>query len=212
MDGDGVESIDNSDPTDAATKKPLSLSSLRPNPDGQGAAPMSFGAIVTAQKAAKHLHSRMRAESFSTARKTAEKLLDSADFKNPSFTDSFIADGNNMKVAPDDGMPVARQRGTRLLAMKATQGSSTSFYLSTGKTGAWRPQRPARWTGVDYIISTRRGQALLLSSTAVLLVAGGAAIWCAVGGDKAGTATAGWWQALWISWGLFFDPGARSTR
>ncbi|CAE7265278.1 unnamed protein product [Symbiodinium pilosum] len=43
---------------------------------------------------------------------------------------------------------------------------------------------------------------------AVVLILSGAAVWSAVGGDENADHT--WEQSMWMSWGLFFDPGTQT--
>lgn len=68
----------------------------------------------------------------------------------------------------------------------------------------------ARWRDhpLDWLLSESLGQTALFAGTAVLLLGLGAFTWSMVGGND--DYDTSFWQSLWISWGLFFDPGTQT--
>ncbi|CAJ1451869.1 unnamed protein product, partial [Effrenium voratum] len=64
----------------------------------------------------------------------------------------------------------------------------------------------SRWR--DWLQGDAQGQLVSLMVGAVVLILSGSAAWSAIGGDE--NADSSWEQSLWISWGLFFDPGTQT--
>lgn len=60
----------------------------------------------------------------------------------------------------------------------------------------------------DWLQGDGRGQLVSLLAAAVLLIGAGTVVWSAIGGDE--NADPSWHQSLWMSWGLFFDPGTQT--
>jgi len=64
-----------------------------------------------------------------------------------------------------------------------------------------------RWRLADWVLGTQRGQFLSLAIVAVALNILGGAFWRLGGGNEIYDTT--WWESLWFSWGMFFDPGTQ---
>lgn len=60
----------------------------------------------------------------------------------------------------------------------------------------------------DWLQGDGRGQLVSLLAAAGALIGAGMVVWSAIGGDQ--NANANWDQSLWMSWGLFFDPGTQT--
>jgi len=65
----------------------------------------------------------------------------------------------------------------------------------------------SRWTMLDWLLGTQLGQLTALLVVAAMLICFGALFWLLTGGNADYNDT--WWEALWFSWGMFFDPGTQ---
>ncbi|CAE7489512.1 unnamed protein product [Symbiodinium microadriaticum] len=63
-----------------------------------------------------------------------------------------------------------------------------------------------RWQ--DWLQGEPHGQLVSLVVGAVVLILSGTAVWSSVGGDP--NAGPSWEESMWMSWGLFFDPGTQT--
>ncbi|CAE6963500.1 unnamed protein product [Symbiodinium natans] len=63
-----------------------------------------------------------------------------------------------------------------------------------------------RWR--DWLQGDPNGQLVSLVVGAVVLILSGTAVWSSVGGDP--NAGSSWEESMWMSWGLFFDPGTQT--
>lgn len=71
------------------------------------------------------------------------------------------------------------------------------------------PQRNTWWDHPgDWLLGTGIGQTFVLIGIGILLLGCGALTWSLVGGNA--DYDTSFWHSLWISWGLFFDPGTQT--
>ena len=69
----------------------------------------------------------------------------------------------------------------------------------------------SRHTPLTFLLGTLRGQFLVLLITAIVLVFSGAGFWIWVDcGTSCDSYNNDWSQAMWFSWGVFFDPGTQT--
>ena len=152
---------------------------------------------------------------------TAKLFSEDSFFEANAHKTTLIGLGSvsNMLVLHDDDdgpfkqraavAPLARdESGDMADAMLKHKGNRTRALLSD----RWRPHTPSRWPTLwDFLVGTGRGKFLLLGGIAVVLVGGGAVVWARVCGEnRSELSTAQFWQTLWLSWGLFFDPGTQT--
>lgn len=107
--------------------------------------------------------------------------------------------------------PLTRDRSGDMADQMLKDTGDTTHGLKRS-SDVWRPHTPARWpTTWDFLVGTVRGKTLLLCGIAVALVGGGAVVWARLcGANRSGLSNAQFWEALWLSWGLFFDPGTQT--
>lgn len=76
--------------------------------------------------------------------------------------------------------------------------------LDEGKGGI------ARWGAREFLLGHVLGQFVLLMFIAVCLVTFGAIAWLSCGRVKTADYNKSFKEALWFSWGVFFDPGTQT--
>lgn len=76
-----------------------------------------------------------------------------------------------------------------------------------GEDRVWNPKR-SHWHLPDFLLGTRKGQCVGLFFIFVTLIIAGAVTWRLTGGHEELYDTT-WYQSLWFSWGVFFDPGTQ---
>ena len=85
----------------------------------------------------------------------------------------------------------------------------------TAESASWKPRVRAKrpltkvyWNPLDWCLGTPQGQATVLVIFAPILVISGALAWGGTGGNA--DTDDSFEQSMWLSWGLFFDPGTQT--
>ena len=73
-----------------------------------------------------------------------------------------------------------------------------------------KPLEKARWTWQEWFLGSHLGQLVMLFFVAVGLVIAGALSWVAAGPARGEAYNSSLRDALWFSWGVFFDPGTQT--
>ena len=73
-----------------------------------------------------------------------------------------------------------------------------------------KPLEEARWTWQEWFLGSHLGQLVMLFFVAVGLVIAGALSWVAAGPARGEAYNSSLRDALWFSWGVFFDPGTQT--
>jgi len=98
---------------------------------------------------------------------------------------------------------ISKGRRRRSLAAHARREETRDE--SRGGTAAWTPR--------EFLLGHVVGQFVMLGLIAVGLICGGTVAWIACGRSRTEDYNRSLREALWFSWGVFFDPGTQtSTR
>ena len=130
--------------------------------------------------------------------------------------------------APTDTLRLRRATSTRLTGSSRSRSTMTKTFRRTrmradGAAEAHVNTRfgdeaggKARWTPKEFLLGHTVGQFVMLFIIAVVLVFAGmfawvfASSWTGRGRAKTADYNASFIEALWFSWGIFFDPGTQT--